>query len=111
MRPPPLISWGIYFYSGFRENGQGGGGVKIEILKKQVYIFIVASGKPLKREVQFEILKKCIPLTSKPGYSTDYIYSIFIVNPVHTRQLCVIYVGTLTFMSYSWASRDHSVAF
>ena len=52
---------GIDFYSGFRENAQGGGGCNWKSPKNvgiyfysgfrtklQVYTFIVASGKPLK---------------------------------------------------------------
>ena len=43
---------GIDFYSGFRENAQGGGGVQFKILKNPVIDFLVASGKPLKGGVQ-----------------------------------------------------------
>ena len=63
---------GIHFYSGFRENSQGGGGCNWKSPKNvgkdfysgfrtkiQVYTFIVASGKKKHKGggVQFEILR------------------------------------------------------
>ena len=77
----------IDFYSGFRKIGQGGckskndqggrgGGVQIKILYNAGIDFYSGFRKTSQGVgVQFEILKRCAPLISKPGSATAVCYT------------------------------------
>ena len=67
-RPTPLIPRGIYFYSGFRKNGQGG---QFEILINPGIDFYSGFGNIQGGGGCNLKSKKSEPLTSKPGSATD----------------------------------------